>query len=268
MAEITIQVSDLEQLTQAVGADFLHLKQLADNGDYKITVEDFSATLAEIIPLDLGDLAYLDTLPSIAGNGLTSTGIIPTNYLLSLGTPSTISRSTTNSVTTSSHTHAIDPSVTILRGGIILFHGTFIGVNPVPLGSVTADTSWVICNGANGTPDMRDRVPIGSGNLYPINSTGGSKDAVVVNHTHSAVAIENGAHTHLYDTTTANPGSTTNFSDSIFARSQSNTDSGVGTPRTRSSGEHTHSISVTASGESGVDKNLPPYRATAFIMKV
>ena len=42
-----------------------------------------------------------------AGNGLSGGGSLTTNRTLSLGTPSTLSGATSNSVTTGSHTHAI-----------------------------------------------------------------------------------------------------------------------------------------------------------------
>jgi hypothetical protein len=260
MAEITIQVSDLDQLTQVVEQDFIHIKQFGDNGDYKITVGDFSTTLAETIPLDLGDLAYLNTLPSIAGNGLTSTGTIPNDYFLNIGTPSTITRTSSNTVTTNSHTHAIDQGVTTIRGGIILFHGTFIGKSPVPLGGTVADTSWVICDGTNGTPDMRNRVPIGSGDLYPINSIGGSKDAVVVAHNHAATVNDPGHfHTTFFKRELMTRGPNASYGDEQM-EGQSSENTNVKTTGI--------SVGIVNSGVSGVDKNLPPYRALAFIMKV
>ncbi|MPY08819.1 tail fiber protein [Moraxella catarrhalis] len=53
-----------------------------------------------------------------AGNGLTGGGTLANSFQIALGLPSTISRSTTNSVTTDSHTHAIDTATTG-RAGIV-----------------------------------------------------------------------------------------------------------------------------------------------------
>ena len=44
-------------------------------------------------------------------------------------------------------------------------------------------------------PDYRDRMPIGAGTTYSANSQGGSKDAIVVSHTHTANVTDSG-HTH------------------------------------------------------------------------
>ena len=45
-------------------------------------------------------------------------------------------------------------------------------------------------------PDLRDRGLIARGTTFAIGTTGGSKDAVVVEHTHSGTANESGSHTH------------------------------------------------------------------------
>src|SRR5690606_22108741 len=48
----------------------------------------------------------------IAGNGLSGGGTLAANRTITLGTPSAIGLSTTNSVTSTSHTHALDASTT------------------------------------------------------------------------------------------------------------------------------------------------------------
>lgn len=53
-----------------------------------------------------------------AGNGLTGGGTLANSFQIALGLPSTISRSTTNSVTSTSHTHAIETATTT-RAGIV-----------------------------------------------------------------------------------------------------------------------------------------------------
>lgn len=53
-----------------------------------------------------------------AGNGLTGGGTLANSFQIALGLPSTISRSTTNSVTSTSHTHAIETATTT-RSGIV-----------------------------------------------------------------------------------------------------------------------------------------------------
>ena len=60
----------------------------------------------------------------IAGNGLTGGGTLADNRTLTLGTPSSITASSTNSVTTTSHTHAIDQASTSTAGIVQLSTAT------------------------------------------------------------------------------------------------------------------------------------------------
>ena len=54
-------------------------------------------------------------------------------------------------------------------------------------------TGWVLCNGANGTPDLRDRFVVGAGSGYSVDNTGGSANATLVSHSHT---VNN--HTHSF----------------------------------------------------------------------
>ena len=65
-------------------------------------------------------------------------------------------------------------------GGIIMWSGA---VNNVPSG-------WALCNGSNGTPDLRDRFVVGAGNAYAAAATGGAA-TVDVSHSHTGPS-----HTH------------------------------------------------------------------------
>ena len=52
-------------------------------------------------------------------------------------------------------------------------------------------TGWAICNGANGTPDLRDRFVVGSGSTYATGATGGASTVTLTSsqmpaHNHSA----------------------------------------------------------------------------------
>ena len=105
-----------------------------------------------------------------------------------------------------------------------------------------APTGWVLCNGSNGTPDLRDRfivgATIGGDTTYPgvgVGSTGGSADAVVVSHTHTSPVG------------TAAGGGPAALQGNLAA-GNINTGSASG-------------------GVPGTNKNLPPYYALAFIMK-
>jgi hypothetical protein len=130
-------------------------------------------------------------------------------------------------------------------GGIIMWAGL---VNEIPIG-------WYLCNGANGTPDLRDRFIVGSGSTYSTGSSGGSKDAVVVSHTHTGSTNITGAHTHSYTMAPA-------YHAEEGGNSRANTPV---TAQTGSAGNHSHILIIDTVGQSGVNANLPPYYALAFI---
>lgn len=98
---------------------------------------------------------------------------------------------------------------------------------------------WAICNGNNGTPPMQGRTIVNyGGDFTTLNAVGGSKDAVVVEHTHLIDQVFN------EDAVGTNVGS------------GGGTVEGVGTQ------------SVKTTGESGVNKNMPPYIVLVYIMKL
>ncbi len=54
--------------------------------------------------------------------------------------------------------------VGIKSGMIVMWSGT---IASIPAG-------WTLCNGSNGTPDLRDRFIVGAGSGYAVGATGGS----------------------------------------------------------------------------------------------
>lgn len=52
---------------------------------------------------------------------------------------------------------------------------------------VDIPTGWYLCDGNNGTPDLRNRFVIGAGDTYSVDDTGGANT-----HIHSLI----GSHTH------------------------------------------------------------------------
>lgn len=145
---------------------------------------------------------------------------------------------------------------------------------------------WAICDGENGTPNVTDRVVIGAGGTYALGDTGGSADAVVVSHTHTASADSQGSHAH--SASTGSSGSHTHgYNRAEGYAGGLGTYAGNGNPNVATAthyvsteGAHTHTVGITAAGahghniavstkgESGTSKNLPPYAALYYIMKV
>jgi len=174
-----------------------------------------------------------------------------------------------------------------------------------PTGSVTmyaaasAPTGWLLCNGAavsrttyaslfavTGTtfgagdgsttfnlPNYTNRMPYGT----TIGATGGSADAIVVSHTHTAsTSISDPGHTHVVN----DPGHShamngtfqsygqPNISAVLTAISSQNT--GTATTGITINGNTTGigaSTSINAAGTSGTNANLPPYLGINFIIK-
>jgi hypothetical protein len=157
-------------------------------------------------------------------------------------------------------------SVTAIPSGVIvMWSGT---VAAIPSG-------WFLCNGLNGTPDLRDRFVIGARQddagvaktnvTGALTTSGGSKDAVNVSHTHTATVTDAG-HTHTTElnyTTVGAVGSsrqwygrtgTLDVSASADAKASSSATTGI-------------TVANSTEGSSGTNANLPPYYALAFIMK-
>ena len=100
-------------------------------------------------------------------------------------------------------------------------------------------TGWAICNGQNGTPVLDGIVRIGYGiNYNVIGAVGGSKDAVVVEHTHTFIGSEDN---------TPRPGNLI-------------CENNVGSTGVQSS--------LSTVGVSGTNKNMQPYRVVLTIMKL
>jgi hypothetical protein len=168
-------------------------------------------------------------------------------------------------------TFALAPVITagggiIPSGGIIMWSGSIVSI----------PSGWFLCNGSNGTPDLRNRFVVGAGSTYAVGGTGGSADAIVVAHTHTG--------------TTSNKSLTGSFEirSSAVATSQVYAGSGItsvsadggasrGTiigsseeqnaSKVSFNASHDHTFTTASSGSSGTNANLPPYYALAYIMK-
>jgi hypothetical protein len=152
-------------------------------------------------------------------------------------------------------------------GGIIMWSGTI----------ATIPSGWLLCNGSSGTPDLRNRFIIGafsddSGTAKTTvtgsaTQTGGSKDASLPSHTHTATStVTDPQHNHTPQTL----GSAQAGSDNGGAPVDAST--GYGTGRTSSvTSSSSTGITVATSnsteGVSATNANLVPYYALAFIMK-
>lgn len=109
-------------------------------------------------------------------------------------------------------------------------------------------------------PDMRDRMLIGSGNLYGLGATGGNKDAIVIDHNHTGGTSGAGDHSHAIYVAQDSYGvgdQSTSWSDTGGNDEQTNFSKSAGA--TNTAGNHSHSFTTNNTGASGTNANLPPY---------
>ncbi len=131
-------------------------------------------------------------------------------------------------------------------GGIIMWSGSAANI---PAG-------WALCDGQNGTPDLRDKFIVGAGGSYPVGGQGGT---VTNNFSHNHV-VDN--HAHHIDVQFYNC-----IGDCVDSRDKGNQDTGSDT-------HGHHLIADTWPAAPGTNyqlgtavENRPPYYALCFIMK-
>jgi hypothetical protein len=156
---------------------------------------------------------------------------------------------------------------TIPTGIISLWYGA---TGAVPSG-------WYLCDGTNGTPDLRDRFIVGAGNNYAVGATGGTANSIVVEHTHTATStsvVTDAGHDH----NTARQNNDQNAWNSVYGTGTAKPGTGIamspaGTQTTLETSIETTGITVATTttnanaGVSGTNANLPPYYALAYVMK-
>lgn len=178
-------------------------------------------------------------------------------------------------------------TLSLPAGVIVMWSGNVAGI----------PSGWALCNGANGTPDLRNRFIIGAGSSYNPSATGGS-----TSHTHTITVAGTAlttaqmpSHSHSI----SDPGHAHSISDPGHAHSMTLGNSVLGVSSVvipqainapTSNGYATAangtgisvissltgiSISANGSGQShthtateDAQSHMPPYYALAFIMKL
>lgn len=163
----------------------------------------------------------------------------------------------------------------IATGIITMWYGA---VPSIPSG-------WFLCDGTNGTPDLRDRFIVGAGSTYAVAATGGENTVTLSQ-------AETPAHTHGYGPVNVvsggSHGHTINDAGHVHSYSRMNTFNGA-TPYNNNGpsaavatgasgtgislaagGVHTHTYgptNTTSIGSTGSHENRPPYFALCYIRK-
>lgn len=170
-------------------------------------------------------------------------------------------------------------------GGVIMWSGS---ESNIPSG-------WALCNGQNGTPDLRDRFVIGAGSTHRAGDTGGNASVQLAEnnlpaHSHAfsnGQAASAGSHTHGNTFSISTAGKHTHeYTAPKYDRSASNGSAytSTATDTTSESGEHTHTLTgsisssgahthtvtgtIGSTGSGNAFSILPPYYALCFIMKL
>jgi len=191
---------------------------------------------------------------AVADGGTGASTFALNNVLLGNAASSfqTVAPGTSGNVLTSNGTTWASSAVPtqFITGMIILWSGS---VASIPSG-------WALCNGSNGTPNLTDRFVVGAGSSYAVNATGGSADAIVVSHTHTASVTDPG-HTHTVPMRSGVGG------EGSESHTLTKTNSTANYNETTASATTGISVTNASTGSSGTNANLPPYYALAYIMK-
>ena len=154
-------------------------------------------------------------------------------------------------------------------GSIIMWYNT---PSHIPEG-------WHVCDGTNGTPDLRGKFVLGSDDngKYPFDSQGGEEQHTLTvgempSHGHSSGSLKAsnaGEHTHtiVYCDETDSYFPPTSDCYALHGNNKRGTWTGK---NINSSGSHTHTISGSTglTGSSQPHNNMPPYYAIYYIMKI
>lgn len=186
------------------------------------------------------------------------------------GVPTAPTATATSNTSQIATTAFVQTAISTALSGIIAMWSGSIGTIP---------TGWVLCDGTNGTPDLRDKFVIGarqdnatvaSTNVTgSLTATGGSKDSIVVSHSHTATTTATDAgHKHL----ALDPEGGTVQTYGIPATGGPGAPVYASIPNNnfqtgRGFASISASTTVATTGSSGTNANLPPYFALAFIMK-
>lgn len=156
----------------------------------------------------------------------------------------------------------------IPTGGIIMWSGA---VSAIP-------TGWVLCNGSNSTPDLRDRFVVGAGSTYAVNATGGASSVTLTtanlpahNHSFSGSGTTNteGDHIHgsvarPYPGDSGRAGNASSGAPGLHGANLLGNSTGA-------AGSHNHTVTISGTtgnqGSGTAHENRPPYYALAYIMK-
>lgn len=134
------------------------------------------------------------------------------------------------------------------------------GISGIPSGVIflwsgsqaTIPTGYALCDGSNGTPDLRDRFVLGAGTTHEVGETGGSEEVTL-----TTAQMPSHMHTvRLYNAT----------------KTQDTSAASLGAASGELHGTNDvhwiNSASLNTTGASSPHPNMPPYYTLCYIMKL
>lgn len=304
------------------GVSGFFIVQNATTGTYSVTLASAGGGLGTVLTeqgrtafvfTDGTDVFYADDsrVALTAGTGIQITGT--TNLTISLVTPVAVANGGTGTNTATGTAGSV-----VLSNGPTINNAALTGTPTAPTAAIGTDTTqiattefvrdilpagiillwsgstasipsgWLLCDGTNGTPDLRNRFVVGAGGTYAVAATGGA-DSVTLStaqipahdHSFSATTSSSGAHTHTitdpghnhslpnYGTYQSSVGTGLNGNTQRYDASTGTTGNKTTGITINSAGAHTHTVSGTtgSTGGGGSHENRPPYYALCYIMK-
>ena len=149
-------------------------------------------------------------------------------------------------------------------GGDLNVSGSVSGYGTAPVGCIILWSGkqneipggWHLCDGSEGTPDLRDRFVVGAGREYAVNDKGGEK-------THQLRTNEMPSHYHEYVGDDQLAGIESGCSTALRR-----TSTGYDAASSLGGSWYSHVYATSLVGSDSPHENRPPYYALCYIMRV
>lgn len=232
----------------------LYIVENATTGGFALTVKT-AAGSGVSVPSATASLVRCDATNVVGGfnvNVATAQGVLP---VANGGTGTSTGAGLALTGEVKMWPTAVAPTGHLLCDGAAVSRTTYAALFAA-LGS--GASVWGLGDGSTtfNVPDFRDRMPIGAGTTYAANASGGSKDAVVVSHTHTATSTDSG---HVHPSSATNTPIAQVLAAGVTGAAANGSQTGTGNANI--------TTTVNSTGVSGTNANLPPYRGIYFIIK-
>ena len=257
--ELTVNTTTLLPRIQFLPAPYAFLARNANaivgiDGTPMLTTGVGALTVNATVSSTVGFSGNGANLTALNGANITA-GTIADAKLATIGTAGKVANSATTATAANTPNGIVarDASGNFSAGAITA--ASISGNGTIPLGGIimwsgaSVPAGWALCDGLNGTPNLKDRFIVGSGGIYPTGNTGGMSS--------NTIAVAN-----LPTFKTSKNVSTVGYSVSYNGGAEA-----MGAPLNGRNNQ-TQSFESTFTGQNLPMENRPPYYALAFIMRV